>query len=182
MTTYRYLDHPRPDPAEQVHVRVQLDHESGAGECLRAHPLGSDLYRILNIPLFSAEIGMDDIVLALTLDDEPEFIEVVARRTHVRYSFELPDLALVPGLSDTAARLGVAVECGVGISLDEDLDVVHDRAAGVMFVANLPDRTNAAEFQTFLETHAVWFECVDIVGAAGAARAREDVSANGGDT
>jgi hypothetical protein len=181
MSTYRYLDHAHPDPAEQVHVRVQLDHESGAGECLKAHPLGSDLYRILNIPLFTSDIGMDDIVLALTLDDEPEFIEVVARRSHVRYSFELPDLALVPALSQTAARLGVAVECGVGIPLDEDLDDALGHAAGVMFVANLPDRTNAAEFQAFLETYAVWFECVDIVGAIPARRPREDVSSNGGD-
>jgi len=173
MSPYRYLDHPHPDPTEQVHVRVQIADDSGAGECLWAHPLGADLYRILNIPFFTSDIGMDDIVLALTLDDEPEFVEVVARRSHVRYAFGLPDQDAIMALQPVTESLGVAVECAVGL-MDES-------PVGLMFVANLPDRTNASDFQAFLEAQAVWFECIDQVGATPAGRAREDVSSNGGD-
>ena len=160
MSTYRYLAHPHPDRAEQVHVRIQIDEDSGAGECLWAHPLGADLYRILNVPFFTSDVGLDDIVLALTLEDEPEFIEVVARRSHVRYCFQLPDRNALAPLMALQEPLGVAIEGGLGL----------------MFVANLPDRTNASEFQAFLEANAVWFECIDIVGAAPLARAREDVT------
>jgi hypothetical protein len=181
MSTYRYLDHPHPDRAEHVHVRVQIDADTGAGECLWAHPLGADLYRVLNIPFFTSDVGLDDIVLALTIDDEPEFIEVIARRSHVRYTFELPDLAIAEDLRHTADRLGVAIECGIGLPAEASLDITYDQPSGVIFVANLPDRTNGAEFQSFLEANAVWFECIDMVGAAPQVRAREDVSTNGGD-
>lgn len=163
MSPYRYLDHPHPHPSEQVHVRVQLDGDEFTGECLWAHPLGADLYRVLSVPFTTAEVGMDDIVLALTLGDEPEFVEVVARRSHVRFSFELADGVAAHVLTRVITSLCVVVEC----------------CGGRLYVANLPDRTDATEFQEFLETHAQWFERVDLTGAAGEATAQEDVSTGG---
>ena len=112
--------------------------------------MGPDHYRIENLPFFTSEVGLHDVVLALPVDDDhPEFVEVVERHTHVRITFELP-VGAVRACIDEVDRLRLPCE----------------GADGKMFVINLPDRSQARQAQDLIELHALWFERVDHEGAA----------------
>ena len=59
------------------------------------------------------------------------------------------------------------------------LNVAVEGCQCQLYVANLPDRDDASEFQDFLEQHALWFERVDLAGGAAHATAQEDVTTGG---
>lgn len=156
MSTYRYADHPVADRDQLVKISIPLE---PLGPVHREHvyalPLGGDTYRIQNVPFFDADLGLHDEVIAIAFDGDPEYCEpevvaTVTRRTHVRFSFELPSRDLVAEMDTLECRRDVAIECcGDG-----------------QFVANLPDRTVASQFQSFLEKYATWFDRSDSPGAA----------------
>lgn len=151
MSTYRYADHPVPDHAQLTKVRVGLiDCGPMLGEWVWALPLDGNTFRIENVVVFDGQIGLHDEVIALDLGDGLEVVDVVTRRTLVRFCFNLPNLATLRSLDAQPFRSDVAIEHG---------------GAGV-FIANLADRLVAAPLQAFLEAHANWFERCDNLGAA----------------
>lgn len=151
MSPYRYADHPVPDRTQLTKIRIGL---TGCGhitgEWVWAVPLGDDTYRIENVVVWDSQVGLHDEVVAIDLGDGPEVVEVVTRRTRLRFVFNLESRAVVELLDAQPFRPEIAVEhSGDGI-----------------FVANLPDRSVATEFQAFLEEHAAWFERMDNIGSA----------------
>jgi len=146
MSTYRYADHPVPDRSELVKIRIPLNcSDPRCGEWVWASPLGGDTYRIENVVFNDSNVGLHDEVLALDLGDSIEVVDVLLRRTHVRFVFHLPNHHRTQVMDDLPFRDDVAIE---------------GNGRGV-FSAHLPDRTVATEFQSFLESHATWFERID---------------------
>lgn len=149
MSAYRYTDHSAPDRSQLTEIRIPLpDGEPIASEWVWALPLGGDLYRIENVVVWATEMGLHDEVIAIDLGDGPEVVEVVERRTHLRFTFNLENRGVVALLDAQPFRSEIAVE----------------HAGHGLFVANLPDRSAAGALQGFLEQHAAWFERVDNLG------------------
>ena len=149
MSTYRYHDHSAPDRSQLIEVRISLPGgDPVASEWVWALPLGGDSYRIENVVVWATEFGLHDEVIAVDLGDGLEVVEVIERRTHLRFTFNLENLAVVALLDAQPFRSEISVE----------------HAGHGLFVANLPDRSAAAALQGFLEEHAAWFERVDNLG------------------
>lgn len=160
-----YVDHPRS--ARRTEIRIGLDGGPVRSEWVWAAPLGGDLYRVDNVPLFAPDVGLHDVVIALAVpcddcaqsgvdDDEVadtlELIEVTERVTHVRFVFKLAPACDAEAFHSRTRALHAATEC------------FGPRA----FVSNLRARTHAAEMQELLEREAEWFEMSDISGASAA--------------
>lgn len=154
-----YADHRATPP--DTEIRISLESGSPDAEWVHARSLGRDRYRISNVPFFASDIGLHDVVVALSVDcdvpgcDEPdcsvlEVVDVVERVTHLRFVFQLS------AASDMQEVLRAA----------RDLDVATEGLGERAFVSNLRDRTHAAAFVALLEQHADWFESYDVHGAA----------------
>lgn len=149
MSAYRYTDHSVHDRSQLTEIRIPLPAgDPVAAEWVWALPLGGNLYRIQNVVVLATELGLHDEVIAIDLGDGPEVVEVVERRTHLRFTFNLENRTVVALLDAQLFRSEIAVE----------------HAGHGLFVANLPDRSAAAALQGFLEQHAAWFERVDNLG------------------
>ncbi len=101
-------DHPGP---ELTHVRVPLHGAAVQAECLWAEPVGGDHYRIANVPFFTEDVALHDVVLALPAEGELEFVEVRERRARAWFAFELLEQADPEVLFADVRGTGAAIEC-----------------------------------------------------------------------
>ena len=147
MPAYRYQDQPSADPSARVKIRLPSP-VSEVAEWVWADHLRDDLYRIQNVPFLTTEVGLHDVVLALNGRDGLEYVDLIERRTLVRFDFALDDPSVHSELTALVHEHGIAVENGGG-----------------ELAANLPDRAAAPALRDFLEQHASWFEQVDFTGA-----------------
>ena len=102
------------DPATKVLFRVPEEDGTASVETLWAHDLGSDQYRLDNLPFYAYSVSPQDVVYAPHDPDEgrPTFKQVISKSGNrtIRIAFDLPVE------SDNVSRhildLLVALGCG----------------------------------------------------------------------